>query len=411
MGTPNRKPDNIIEIEELLSNEAFKFDFYQAVRLIDRLYGYYEHKQKLLKTPEDVTGIIFNNKDKSIKFRSRIDTSFPASDIEKISPPENEENSFEMTVNFLSIAGMSGPLPYHYTQTILDNEKENPGNKAFREFLDVFNNRLVQLYYNIRKKHRIGYELSLPENSAFADYMFSLIGMGTKNTRERLSVKDRIFLNYIGLFSNQRRSITGLEFILSDYFNIDVEANSFIGKWREIEPDQLSILGEKGQNHILGESAIIGTRIWDQEAKFELRFGPLAGNHYINFLPIEGSESFLALYELTKHYAGPEFEFDIVLIVKATEIPQTELGSTKNSLLGWTSWLPPKDNGIFNHEYLYFLQSNNRIKMELPDGRKLRLGWTVWTPDKNGKAEYIEIRVSLNLNKWQWQKIKKHTYS
>lgn len=406
MGTTNRKPDYLIE--ELLSEESFKFDFYQAVRLIDQLYRYYEQERTEKGTPEDIIGTIFNGKGKSVNFRSKIDPSFPASDIEKISLPKEESDPFEMTVNFLSLAGVSGPLPYHYTQTILEREKDNPGNKAFRDFLDIFNNRLIQLFYDIRKKHRIGYELTLPENSAFADYMYSLIGMGTKNTRERLSVQDRIFLNYIGLFANQRRSITGIEFILSDYFNIDVEANSFVGQWREIEQDQLSLLGSNGQNQVLGETAILGNRIWDQEAKFELRLGPLSGDNFIDFLPIEGSESFLALYELTKHYAGPEFEFDIVLIVKASEIPGAKLGSDKNSLLGWSSWLPPKEQGIFSYDYLYFLQANKKLKLEMPDGRKLRLGWTVWTPDENGKAEYIEIRISLNLSDWQWRKIKKH---
>lgn len=395
MGPKNRKPDYLIE--ELLSEEAYKFDFYQAVKLLDQLHLAYKSSNEYSTSDKNIVGKIFNKEGASVNFRSKIAPSFPASDIEEVTLPDNTENPFEMTVNFLGLAGVSGPLPYHYTQSIIENEKEEPNNKAFRDFLDIFNNRLVQLFYEIRKKHRIGFELGQPEDSSFAEYMFSLIGMGTEKTRRRLSINDRIFLNYIGFFANHRRPITGLEYIISDYFNINVEANSFIGKWQTLEEDQLTFLGNEGQNQILGDTSLLGNRIWDQEAKFELRLGPLSGEEFFDFLPIEGSLSFLPLYELTRHYVGPELDFDIVLIVKAEEIKTATLGSKRHGRLGWTSWLQTKDDGIFNYDYLYFLQSQENIKMKLSDGKKLRLGWTVWTPDENGKVKYIEVRISSDI--------------
>jgi type VI secretion system protein ImpH len=382
-------------LERVISKEAYKFEFYQAVRLIDLLYKKYI-KALGKDFDKDVQGEIFDEELKGIRFKSNIDPSFPASDLERIKVPGYAGDSFEMTVNFMGLAGATGPMPAHYTQMILDIEKESGSVNAFREFLDIFNHRLISLIYQVRKKHRVGFQSKPPEETSISNYFYSLIGMGTEGLRKRLSINDSALLNYIGLFVNRNRSVAGLEFILSDYFDVKVKSKSFIGQWQKVDGEFVTVLGVDGRNQTLGSSAMLGNQVWDQEAKFDLRIGPVSGDQYLDFLPIYDSKSFLPLIELTRHYAGPEYEFDFTFTVKPDELPRAVLGDRRTAKLGWTTWIPPESGGIFNNDFLVFVENGSNEEMILDDGKKVRLGGSVWVPDIETGVQYVEIKIDSN---------------
>ena len=381
-----------VDIEHLLFHESYRFDFYQAVRLLELT-----HRKLLAETGKDpdrdIQGETFDSEMKGVRFVSNINPVFPASEIEQVTTPFDFNNPYELLVNFL---GVAGPMPDFYTQILLDMEKIDPGNKAFRDFLDIFNHRLISLLYQIRKKHRFGFQFKQPEETFFAKYFYSLIGMGTDSLRKRLHFSERSLLYYIGLFSNRNRSVAGLEYILSDYFNIKVATRTFLGNWRIIDNNFVTKIGTEGQNHVLGKSAALGNRIWDQEARFDIRIGPVSGKHFLDLIPLKNSQASLPLYELTKHYSGPEYDFDFVFIVNPNELQAAVLGDENKAKLGWTTWIPPEPGGIFDFDFLLFVETQDKLKSVLEDGTKVRLGWTVWVPDTEQKKEYIEVRVSSN---------------
>ncbi len=381
---------------ENLTNEAFRFEFYQAVRLLEILYlkskkGDKKELRKLL------SGEFFTSYFGAIKFSSKIDPSFPASDVEEIKLPEKEDDPYEMVVNFLGLAGVSGPLPAFYTQLILESEKMGNQNKAFREFLDIFNHRLISLMYEIRKKHRTGFDLRKPEDTFIASLMFSVIGMGSESLRNRLGINDYSLLHFTGLLSNKNRSLAGLEFILSEYFKATIDSNYLIGQWQKIDDSLITVIGRKGKNQTLGESVILGRKIWYQESKFQLKIGPLRLDQYLDLLPLKKSHSFYTLYKMTKHYSGPEYNFDFRYLVHSGELPKARLGDKHGSYLGWTTWIPPKEGGIFDFDYLLFVETKDKIKTTLEDGQRVRLGWTVWVPDTKTHEEYIEVKISSKI--------------
>jgi len=392
METARRNQRNTI-VDRLFS-EAYKFDFYQAVKLLEMLY--FKALSGKAGIPQNPTGIdFFVPENFPVQFNSAITASFPASDIEKVSLSDNRGEIFEMIVNFIGLAGIQGPMPYHYTQLIIDSEKESQGNKAFREFLDIFNNRLALLMYEIRKVHRVTFDLEQPEETLIAGYLFSLLGMGTDGLRNRLSVKDETLLYYTGLLASQSRSLTGIEFILSDYFGVKVQAVSFVGNWQSIPKDQRIRIGLKGINQILGD-ATLGKKYWNPSAKFEIRIGPVSGKQYLEFLPLKGSEFYTPLYELTRHYSGPEYNFDFILIINPSDLAPVKLGDKKSARLGWTAWIPQKTGSVYDYEYLLFIETNEAVKTKLSSGERIRLGWTVWVPDNSSGKEYIEVRLSPN---------------
>src|SRR5205807_1288066 len=207
-----------------------------------------------------------------VHFKSAISLNFPASDVAELSfpacdfekvnghgpvkPPGEMVENFreletpaEMTVNFLGLAGGLGALDTPTTELVLERASRNDKYRlAFKDFLDIFNHRLISLLYRIRKHHRIGLEVAEPGEDQVSGYLYSLIGLGTANLKGRMQVRDRALLHYAGILAQEPRSMAGLERILADYFQVNVKGHQFTGKWRELDEDQWTMIGASGQN-------------------------------------------------------------------------------------------------------------------------------------------------------------------
>ena len=205
-----------------LFDEGHLFDFYQAVRLIERL------------RPESVP--VGENEDpakESVRFKSKVTLGFPSSDIEAIRASRETAQPPEMVVNFMGLAGAFGPLPNPFVELIIDRESHR--DTGFRDFLDLFNHRLVSIMYRLRKVHRLGMEIKSPDQIPFAQYLFSLMGLGMKSLQDRLKVRDRAFLYYTGLIAQKPHSMSGLERLLSHYFRVTVKGVQLQGRWHMLE--------------------------------------------------------------------------------------------------------------------------------------------------------------------------------
>lgn len=312
-------------VDEWLFAEGYRFDFFQAVNLLEIAHS--------LKVS---VGEGSEPEKEAVRFKSAVGLDFPASDIVEVTPPEAVGMPASMVVNFMGLAGNLGPLYHPTTEMIL--ERVSKKDTAFKDFLDIFNHRLVSLFYRIRKMHRIGLEFKTPGHDRFSEYLYAVMGLGTPGLQARMQVRDRALLHYAGLIGQQPRSMIGLEFILSDYFRIKVKGDQFCGQWYDLEQSQWTRLGENGQNQRLGQDAVVvGTRVWNQEATFQLVLGPLTLDEFLNLLPI--GWGFGPLCELTRFYVGDEYDFSFRLRLKADEIPASRLSATNSPRLGWTSWL------------------------------------------------------------------------
>ena len=117
----------------------------------------------------------------------------------------------------------------------------------------------------------------------------------------------------------------------------------FVGQWLPLSEANRSRLGAREDSNVLGVNAVAGSRVWDQQAKFRLRLGPLTYGEFCQFLP--SGEAFARLVGLTRFYAGQEWDFDVQLILQAAEMPACRLGETGEQAprLGWSTWLKPKE--------------------------------------------------------------------
>ncbi|MBM4442980.1 MAG: type VI secretion system baseplate subunit TssG [Candidatus Rokubacteria bacterium] len=310
-----------------LFEEPYRFDFYQAVRLLESI------APDRVPVGEDV------EPDKEVAaFKSTVAMHFPPSDL-AFATPADEDGPPTVTVNFMGLAGAHGPLPAPYTEMILERVWHK--DTALRDFLDLFNHRLISHMFRVRRKHRVALGTKPPDETPIARYLFALIGLGTPALRDRMQVKDRALLGFAGLLAQQPRSMIGLEHVLSAYFAVPVRGTQLVGRWYRLEEDQRTTIGRRGRNHVLGESAIVGSEVWDQQGTFRLRVGPLYLHEFLDVLPI--GRGFRPLCELTRFYAGQELDFDFVLTMRATDVPPARLSASGTTRLGWTSWLKTRE--------------------------------------------------------------------
>jgi type VI secretion system protein ImpH len=165
----------------------------------------------------------------------------------------------------------------------------------------------------------------------------ALVGLGTDGLTERLAVPDRAILRCAGLFALRPRSAAGLRTIISAYFGVSVRVQQFVGRWREIEPEDQTRLGERHGSNVLGESAVLGTRVWDQPGAIRVILGPLSGEQYRDFLPT--GSALRPLRDLVQLYVGPDLDVEFELVLRASDTPAAKLDRSPDAALGWTSWL------------------------------------------------------------------------
>jgi type VI secretion system protein ImpH len=303
-------------LRDWLFDEPFRFEFYQAVRLLEALQA------RAAEGAGQPQG-------DPVRFRSRVSFDFPASEIQSI---EKADGPPQVTVNFLGLAGAMGPLPAPYSEMVLAATARK--DRAATDFLDIFNHRLVMLLYRTRQAHRPALTALAPDAGAVARYLFSLIGLGLPQTRKSLGMPARSLLHYSGLLLRKPGTAAGLETLLADFFDVPVRVHQFIGLWRALDSAQWTTIGARGRNQALGRDAVLGTKVWDQSASVTIALGPLTLERFESFL--SGGTGHAELSALARFYLGTEQDAEVHLILKANEVPGSQIGKSR---LGYTSWL------------------------------------------------------------------------
>ena len=319
MATPVYGWERGASLREWLLQEPYRFEFYQAVRLLEAFRR--PHALLAGETP--------HSEQEPVRFRSRVSLSFPASEVHDL---EWTAAVPRLTVNFLGLGGALGPLPAPYTEMILEAKARK--DHSATDFLDIFNNRLVTMMYRARQAHEPALTARPPHEGSFAQHLFALIGLALQETRNTLGFPAQRLLSYSGMLGRQPRTAVGLEVMLADHFGVRTRVRQFVGVWRHIDPSQWTALGPSGSNQALGAGAVLGTRVWDQSGSIAIQIGPLTLDRFREFLP--GSPVHSKLARLTRFYLGIEHRAAAHLVLRRDQVPSSRLGQAQ---LGFTSWL------------------------------------------------------------------------
>ena len=311
-----------------LTTDPPAFEFFQAVRLLERLYPDRRAVGRFSDPAEEV-----------VHFSARPVIAFPASEVYAVDLPGNRPA--RMVVNFMGLIGPLGVLPYHYTQLV--GERARMRDRALRDFLDLFQHRLISLFYRAWEKYHFTAVYERAGQDPVTEHLRDLIGLGIAAFRDRLSVPDEWLLFYAGALGPQPRSATALQGMLQDLLEVPVEVEQFVGGWYRLSPSSQCHVGdEAGPANQLGLGAVVGDEIWDQQARVRLKLGPLTREQYEHFLPT-GSRHEL-LRTVARFFAHDQFDFDVQLILAREDVPGCVLGDDQQLVpaLGWRTWLRTK---------------------------------------------------------------------
>lgn len=328
MATPRRTEDSALirhPIAEVLEAEPYLFEFFQAVRLLERITPSREPVGRFVVPSNEVA-----------RFGANTSLVFPASQIQAYEARPNGQPL--LRVNFMGLAGPLGVLPLYYTELLLDRVRMR--DTALRDFLDIFNHRMISLFYQAWEKYRFTIAYERDERDRFSHHLLDLVGLGSPGLQDRQEVPDDSLMFYGGLLALHPRSATGLQQLLEDYFEVPVEIEQFVGAWYPMDTDSQCSLGAgSGYSDQLGMGAVVGNEIWDQQSRVRLKLGPLTLAEYRDYLP--GGTAHRQLRAFTRFYSGGEFDVEVQLILRRAEVPPCELVSQHEEgvQLGWTTWV------------------------------------------------------------------------
>jgi len=373
---------------ESFKREPWDFDFFAAMRIMERAQP--ERKPVGLESAPT---------DEIVRMRPHLSMAFPPSQIVEYLPADDQRPVPILTTTFFGLYGISGVLPTHYTQMLMDlvRDVRGPERRSLRDFFDLFNHRFLSLFYKAWEKYRfyVPYERgdARRENAppdTFTLAMRSMIGLGTPGLYNRLEVRGRstardvdqvqwgeaaatapllakiddlALLYYSGYFVQRPHNAVNLRAILADYFGLPVQVELFRGQWLNIPVERQTQLGMGG---ILGVDTVAGERTWNVESRFRIRLGPLRYAQFANLIPDPEPQAkrklFFLVAQMVRMFVGPELDFDIQLVLKANEVPAAQLvenpADGPGPHLGWNMWLvsqsPAADaeDAVFEGEWI-----------------------------------------------------------
>ena len=326
--------DQKINLKQEVLENASRFEFFEAVRTLCLL----------TKMPPQSPGN--SNLENPNRFYAAATKNFPSGEVQKL---EREDGLIKLYTNVIGLFGPTGVLPHHDKDMVAGGEP----NLLMRDFLDIFNSRIITLFFKAwmanrqdisLEMHRRG--ISSPEDSSTL-MLLSLCGLGIPQTRNQNQFSDDVFAGSAGLLSRPVRSVSSLRRCVAAQLKVPVEVIEFVEEKiylpREIQT-RLS-LDEGGYNR-LGKTAIAGESVATHRQRFEVRLGPLSRSQFESLCPYSDAEeessamprniAFRRLVDLIRSILGRPLDFDIRIEAAPEAVSPAQLGTTR---LGFDSWV------------------------------------------------------------------------
>ncbi len=252
----------------------------------------------------------------------------------------------EVAVNVLGLLGPEGPMPLHITRWVMERMSNRwfAGDNAsaladtsFLDFVNMLQHRMLALYWRAWAEARPEIQLAHDDGGRVSAMLRAFAGLGMPGSATSDGRIDDAKLHHATNLVQDRNDPERLVSFLSTVIDAPVTLQEFVGHWMEL-PERLQT--RLGVQHCgLGTGAVAGARSFDRQSRAELQVGPLSVEKFRAFL----SDS--ALWDRLRHAiiaaAGKELEFDLRLILRASDVPAARIGE---AVLGRTAWVnPPGD--------------------------------------------------------------------
>ncbi|MDF1545727.1 MAG: type VI secretion system baseplate subunit TssG [bacterium] len=325
-------------LTDRLVEEPFAFAFYQAIFLLESLHR--EH---------DRIGE-FGHPGKEIVRLTNVDSlSFSPNQISSIEFSESDDGDiqFKLATSIMGLYGVFSPLPMNYTASLIswsDDNKE--ARQRQRDFLDIFNHRLLSLLYRSEKYTRIT-QTDKDHGSAGTRALGALVGFWEKSGNQA-GTGSSGDLSLARLLMASTRSAAGLKnWIKRIFTGVGVRIEQFCPRWILVPEESQASLG-KNNSCLAGEGsdyeqvATLGEMMYDRETKFRIHLGPLNWNNFVRFLP--GRDDYNKLVGEVDNFLGDSLTYDVMLKLLGQECYHLRTClDGKSSQLGFTAGLFRED--------------------------------------------------------------------
>lgn len=316
---------------ERLHGDPTRFGFFQAVRLLYGANGFDGRGSGARPGP--------------LRFTTPASLAFPPSELHSITRTQGNAAT-RVSVTFMGLTGPSGVLPANYTEWLIARKAAR--DSSAQDFLDIFNHRLLALFWLAWAKHRPEIGRQFGFHNAVLRYMDHIVGLGTPALQARLHPKrgqsaalrplpGAAITYFSGLISQRPHGERSIAQVVAAVVGASVTSTGCLGTWQPIPRNARTRLQRRG--HRIGQDAVLGERYWDRQTTLQLTIGPLDSAAFHALLP--RSHQLRDLMELVRFLTGLALDLRIRLSLRADAIPPLHLGARdeRRPQLGWNTWL------------------------------------------------------------------------
>jgi type VI secretion system protein ImpH len=208
-----------------------------------------------------------------LRFRADLSAAFPIREFTQVKllpAPANDapaaEQSVEIRTANFCLASVTGPLPEPFTEWVreLSAQRET----AMADFFDIFNQRANVVRYQFKQALTPGLNDQAPGETEMAHCLASLMGLANAKLAAQVPLPARGWLGLAGLLANRRKQASTIVDVLSVALGANVSLTEHVGAWLDIDAKERCSLGRR--NHRLGQTCVVGRRVWDQHARMRL---------------------------------------------------------------------------------------------------------------------------------------------
>ena len=244
-----------------------------------------------------------------------------------------------MVVNFMGLIGPLGVLALLHHG--VDRGPAARRDRTLLDFLNIFNHRMISLFYQAWEKYRftIAYERG-EQRPVLASPFGPDRAWQRPDSQNRQNVPTMSLLfYYAGLFALHARIGHGAaRQILADYFESRWRVEQFVGAWYPLGTS-ISAL-RRGRSRIpssSGSGRWWATNLGPAVAACAFKLGPLTIEH-IAISCRTGARSGTACHCAV--FQRQRVEFEVQLILKREEVPACELNRRRwSAASGWRTWV------------------------------------------------------------------------
>ena len=312
-------------VNDFAAVSAPRFDVFQLVRLLHAMQP-----------------------DGGPRFAADLGAGFPGHEVKALDTDPHSGAPRLHTANFC-LAGTLGPLPEPYTEWLRAQARRSDSPAA--AFLGIFDQRLHVLRHDLKARQLPELQCVAPDQGEHALRLAALMGLHGKALQDQVDLPPRAWLALAAVLGNVRRSAHVLGRVLALLLGARVGIEQFVGAWRPIDARDQTRLGRANQR--LGQGAVLGRKVWDQQARVRLSIHDLDYARACTLLPPargqDPSPAHAHLCALVRMLLDREYDCEVRVGCRRATVPPARLDARPGASpaharraglrLGQTAWL------------------------------------------------------------------------